>query len=60
MSDRRFMANVKNLDPVCKVCVWVIGNCVFCLAIGPETFTFIDKQLLSLNVIDDINVFASG
>ncbi|MBE9186889.1 hypothetical protein IQ270_20060 [Microcoleus sp. LEGE 07076] len=54
------MANVKNLDPVCKVCVWVIGNCVFCLAIGPETFTFIDKQLLSLNVIDDINVFASG
>ena len=36
-----------------------IENWVFSRAIGPETFTFLHKQSLSLDVIGDINVFAT-
>ncbi len=37
-----------------------IGNWVFSRAIDPETFTFLQKQSLSFDVIGDINVFLTG
>jgi len=47
---------VKNLDPVCKVCVSVGETGFFLRRWARVTVTFIHKQPLSLNVIGDINV----
>jgi hypothetical protein len=47
---------VKNLDPVCKVCVWVSETGFFLGRWARVTVTFIHKQPLSLNVIGNIKV----